>query len=241
MPLPEQTPPGWGADEITKFIDTTRGNAYASFANLKEEYSRLSEIDGALRKLGENLNHTKEWFAAFFVLRAHSSWLAAVNVALSAQIPETYVILRSSLETALYGLRIAKNPSLRETWLRRHDSPKHKAQVLEEFKFRNLIDTLAVENIKEAQVAETLYNQCIDSGAHPNERALMGNLRMDKTTEEIKLKVMYLNPDPLALRLAMKSTARVGVCILGIFYQLYKERFDLLGLTAQLPTLRRGL
>ena len=42
MPLPEQSPPGWGADEITKFIDTARGNAYASFANLKAEYGRLS-------------------------------------------------------------------------------------------------------------------------------------------------------------------------------------------------------
>jgi hypothetical protein len=238
MPEP---PPKWGTDEITKFFDTARGNAYATFANLNAEYGRIAQIDGALRKLGGNLNHSEDWFAGFFVLTAHSSWLAAVNLSMSAQVTETYVMLRASLENGLYGFRIAKNPNLRETWLRRNDSPKHKSQMLEEFKFRNLIDTLSREDANEARAAETLYDQCIDQGAHPNELALMQNLTMQEGAQSINFEFKYMNPDPLVLGLALKSTARVGMCVLGIFSRVYKTRFDLLGLSVLLPRLRQGL
>ena len=238
MPEP---PPQWGIDEVTKFLDIARGNAYATFANLKAEYGRIVQIDGALRKLGGNLNQSEDWFAVFFVLSAHSSWLAAVNLSMSAQVSETYVMLRASLENGLYGLRIAKNPNLRETWLRRNDSAKHKGLMLEEFKFSNLIDTLSQEDANEARVAETLYDQCIEQGAHPNELSLMQNLTMQEGAQCINFELKYMNPNSLAHSLALKSTARVGVCVLGIFSRVYKTRFDLLGLSVLLPRLRQGL
>jgi hypothetical protein len=194
-----------------------------------------------MRQLANNLNHSEDWFAGFFVLTAHSSWLAAVNLSMSAQVSETYVMLRASLESGLYGLHIAKNPNLHETWLRRSDSPTHKSQMLEEFKFRNLINTLSKEDVNEGRAAETLYNQCIDQGAHPNEQGLMQNLAMQEGAENINFQFKYMNPDPLALGLALKSTARVGVCVLGIFSHVYKTRYDLLGLSELLPSLRQGL
>jgi hypothetical protein len=81
MPLPNP-PNGWGADDLTKFIDMARLNAYATFDNLKDEYAKLSDIDAALRKLIDNLTNTKDWFAAFFLLRAHSALLSAVQLAM---------------------------------------------------------------------------------------------------------------------------------------------------------------
>ena len=113
--------------------------------------------------------------------------------------------------------------------------------MLEEFKFRNLINTLSKEDASEAHAAETLYDQCIDQGAHPNDQALMQNLTMQEGEQSINFQFKYMNPDPLALGLAMKSTARVGVCVLGIFSHVYKTRFDLLGLSELLPSLRQGL
>ena len=240
MPLPDP-PPKWGTDEVTQYLDTARTNAFATFANLSAEYAKLSKIDSALRILCTNLDRSENWFAGFFALRAHSSWLAAVSLAMSAQVLETFVVLRTCLESALYGLHIARNPSLREVWLRRSDSSQHKAQVLKEFQIRVLIDTLSKEDAHEAQVAKTLYDQCIDDGAHPNERGFMGNLKMEKGSDQIRFKVKYMNPEPLALALALKTTARVGVCALGIFRCVYKERFDILGISVQLPTLRQGL
>jgi len=240
MSLPS-SPPAWGKDEVTKHLDTMRNNSYATFANLTPEFRKLLEIDKAFRLVCENLSHSDDWFSSFFIIRSHSSWLSAVSLSTSAQIPDTYVVLRAALESALYGLHISKNPELKEVWLQRGESSQHNTKVREQFKFRPLIDTLDNENSKEAEVAKKLYNQCIDDGAHPNERGFMGNLNMEKNGGDVHFTVKYLNPEPLPLRLALKSTARVGVCILGIFSHVYKKRFEILGITDQLPNLRDGL
>lgn len=239
--LEQQPPPGWGRDEITKFLDASRANSYATFANLKAEYAKLLGLDAANRTLVDNLLNTKDWFAGFFVLRAHSSFLAGVRLALSGQVPEAYAALRLSLEEALYGFYLSKNPASRETWLRRHDSAEHKSTVRAEFKIRNLFDALKAANKIEAKAAGTLYDRTIDYGAHPNERALMQALQMNKGVKQTELKVIYLMGDGAALRLCLKTAAQVGVCALGIFRLVFKERFDLVGLTNVLDQLRKDL
>lgn len=137
MSLPDP-PPNWGYDEITRMFDNARGNEFATYANIKGEIQRLIDIDALYRKVVDGLNHSKDWFAGFFVLRAHSNYLAACRMGWSGQIPECYALLRSCLENALYGIYLAKNPDSRETWLRRHDSDQHKRKVRNEFKIRML-------------------------------------------------------------------------------------------------------
>ncbi len=48
-----------------------------------------------------------------------------------------------------------------------------------------------------------------------------------------------LNPE--AFGLGLKSCARVGVCSLMIFRNIFRERFDILGLSDDLQRLQRGL
>ena len=240
MPLPNP-PNGWGADELTKFIDTARHNVYATFDNLKEEYAKLSAVDAALRKLMENLTNTKDWFAAFFVVRAHSAFLAGVHLAMAGQIPEAYACLRLTIEHMLYGFYLAKTPASRETWLRRHDDDDAKKKVRDEFKYRTLVDTLKAADATGGAVAELLYDRTIDYGAHPNERALMQTLKMEKGEDKDEFQIVYLSGDSLALRLVLKTAAQVGACTLGAFRLIYKERFDLLGLTDALHQLRQAL
>ena len=128
MNLP--TPPEeWGNDEITQFLDAARSNEYATFANLKNEAQLLISIDTLFREVIDALNHSKEWFAGFFVFRAHSNYLASCRMCWSGQSPECYALLRSCLENALYGVYLAKNPASQGTWLRRHDSDDHKKAV----------------------------------------------------------------------------------------------------------------
>ena len=119
--MPLHPPPNWEVNEIAKFFDAARSNEFATFANRTEEVARLSDIDLGYRKAIEGLNHSHDWFAGFFLLRAHSNYLGACRLCWSAQIPESYALLRSCLENALYGLYLANHPESRETWLRRHD------------------------------------------------------------------------------------------------------------------------
>jgi hypothetical protein len=234
-------PNGWGDDEITKFLDGLRGNAYATYANLQPQFQRFVAIDAAYRKLVDSLYNSKDWFAAFFLLRAHSNFLTAVGLSMSGQLPETYAALRSCSENALYGFYLSKNPGSCETWLRRHDSEANKQKVRDEFKIGTLLKLLSSVDSKEGHIAATLYERTIDYGAHPNERALMQTLQITQAPDKVELKILYACGDSEQFQLALRITAQVGVCGLGIFRLVYKERFDLVGLTDILTNLKVGL
>lgn len=238
--LPEP-PRGWAADPITEFIDNTRLNSFATFANLRAEYAKLAEIDRVFRRLIDTLINTEDWFAAFFLLRAHSAFLAGSHLAMSGQAAETYASLRLCLENGLYGLYLSRNPASRETWLRRHDDEAAKRRVRTEFTIRNLFDTLRASDANEARIAEELYERGIDYGAHPNERALTQGLRTEAGPDTVNFQIIYLSADPLVLRVCVRSAAQVGASVLGIFRVVFRERFDLTDLSAELTRARRGL
>ena len=70
MPL-EPAPKGWGQDEVTRFLDSVRGNSFATYEQLKPQFQKVIAIDVAYRQLQESLFNTSDWFAAFFLMRAH--------------------------------------------------------------------------------------------------------------------------------------------------------------------------
>jgi len=236
-----QPPANWGNDEISKFIDDARNSEYATFANYQDEIRRLIDLDAWCRKAIDGLNHSNDWFAGLFLLRAHSNFLAACRMTWSGQIPECYAMLRSCLENALYGLYLARNPNSRETWLRRHDSDAHRRKVKDEFKMRTMLELAKSIDTKEGSVAELLYDRTIDNGAHPNEQALMQVLQLNERAEHVEFKMIYLEGDSIQLRLALKTTAQVGVCSLSLFRSIYKERFDILGVTGAIDHIKNGL
>ena len=240
MPLPPP-PPNWEANEISRFFDAARANEFATFANQTGEIARLSSIDLGYRKAIAGVDHSNDWFAGFFLLRAHSNFLAACRLCWSAQIPESYALLRSCLENALYGLYLAKHPESRETWLRRHDDAASKQRVKDEFKIGAMLKLTAEMDATEGDVAKALYDRTIDSGAHPNERALMQTLQITESADKIEFKSNYLDQDSVALRAALKTTAQVGVCALSLFRVIYPERFDIMGVTDLLRDVKVGL
>jgi len=94
-------PPDWGQDPLSKFIKDAWHNTYATFANLKPQYTHLEAIHSAYQKIKDNLINTPEWFASFFLMRAHASYLGGVQLSFSGQIPEAYMVLRGCLENRL--------------------------------------------------------------------------------------------------------------------------------------------
>ena len=240
--MPVQTPPlNWEVNEISKFFDAARNNEIATFLNHTEWIARLSEIDLGYRKSIGVVNNSKDWFAAFFLLRAHSNFLAACRLCWSVQIPEGYALLRSCLENALYGLYLAKHPESCKTWLRRGADAVAKQKVKDEFKVAALLRYAISQDAVEGAVAKTLYELTIDSGAHPNEFALMKTLEINREADLIEFKMNYLGPDSVALLASLKTTAQVGVCTLSLFRVVYPERFDIMGVTDLLSQAKLGL
>jgi hypothetical protein len=166
-------PPGWGADPLSKFIQDTTDNTYATFQNLKQWYNRLKDIPATFDIAVQNMDRTPNWFASFFLIRSHAAYLAGVRLALSGQIPEAYMVSRGSLECALYGLYVARNPLIQETWLRRDEDELSRKRVREEFKAGNLFKLLELEDGRLRSIAGDLYERTIDYGGHPNQQALL--------------------------------------------------------------------
>ena len=234
-------PPNWGKDHISDFIDQARHNTFASFANLKQRFNRLINIDKSFRTIIDNLLNSKEFIPSFFLMRSHSAFLGGSRLALSGQIPETYMVLRGALENALYGLYVSRNPESAEIWLSRHDDDKSKKKTRDLFKFGTVIAILKSIDEKAYGVAQQLYDRCIDLGAHPNERSVTAIMNMTKEDNIYNYEIEYLTGNKPALHLALKSTAQIGVCSLDIFRHVFKERFDILGISTDLEKLKKGL
>ncbi len=234
-------PPGWESNEITKFFDSARNNEIATFANHQIWVTRLSDIDLGYRKSIEGVNYTHNWFPVFFLHRAHSNFLAACRLCWSAQIPECHALLRSCLENAIYGLYLDKHPDSFETWLKRGENNAAKQKVRDEFKIPAILKLITAEHAEEGEAAKKLYEWTIDSGAHPNEQALMQTLTMDRNGDQIKFMSKYLDPGSVAQTAALKSTAEVGECTLSLFQIVYPERFDLMGVSDLLSRAKNGL
>lgn len=73
----QPTPPGWGNDPLTRYLDDARGNQFATFANKRSEVIDLIAIDGMFRMLLEGAVNPRPFVPMGFLLRAHSTYLSA--------------------------------------------------------------------------------------------------------------------------------------------------------------------
>jgi hypothetical protein len=73
-------------------------------------------------KTGKNLINPKPVLAGVMLLRCQYTYKAAAVMALSGQVVEAFVMMRSCLEYAGYALTIFKNPMLQKVFMARHFS-----------------------------------------------------------------------------------------------------------------------
>jgi hypothetical protein len=176
----------------------------------------------------------------FFLIRAHSSFRAALRLCLSGQIPETFMVLRGCLESALYGLYVAGNTDRQEIWLRRHDSEASRRRVQNEFAIRNVLNHLQGIDTKTHEIAKSLYDRTIDYGGHPNERAISTQIKTESTESRVDFTAEYFLCGGLPQKASLKSVAQVSICSLDIFYNVFRDRYRILGIDLRLDQIRRG-
>jgi hypothetical protein len=91
------------------------------------------------------------------------------------------------------------------------------------------------------RTTKILYERTIDLGAHPNERAITGNMTLEAGTDKTTFQNFYLHGDGVPLDHAFKVTAQVGLGSLLMFEHIFRDRFRLLAIDAELQKLRSGL
>src|SRR5882724_11866204 len=137
--MADQTPPSWEGDPLSKFLADAQYNERVTPLRMPDVYELLRRVHDAFKGVAdvtEKDNDANRLPTRFLMVRAHSSWLAAVRLALSAQTVEAYPLLRVTIENAWYALHLARDPAPParvEIWLRRGESDAAKKACKDKF------------------------------------------------------------------------------------------------------------
>lgn len=227
-------PHGWADNNISTFIDASRLNEYATFANKSIYIDKLTKIDKVFRLACELLSSTEKDLINIFLLRAHSNYLASCRLSWSGQHPESFALLRSCLEHSLYAVYFFKYPHLQETWGKRHDNEAAKKTVKKQLKITDMIALAEGINKSRGKEAKALYELTIDMGAHPNLFSIIQTVRFSECRNDVD----YLSSNQDNLDYSLGVSIRVGVCVLSLFELIYSNRFSIMGLSDILLELR---
>src|SRR5215472_11081810 len=234
-------PPGWGDDELSKFLDGAHQNQYATFGKKRDAMTKLIAIDAQFAKVTKDwLNPPSEIVAMLFI-RCHGAYRTACGLAMSGQAAECYVQCRSVLEYAAYAVHINRNSSLGKAWLDRHQDEDGMKASKKAFQHVAVLESVTAANRHAAERFETMYQWTIDFGGHPNERAVTANTKMTKEPERREMLAILQHGDGPQLNMALKTTARCGMIALELIETIYSAKFELLGIKAAMLDLRTGL
>lgn len=237
----KEFPAAWANDALTFHFDQAVNNIIATTAENTTEYPLFPNLDNCFESIVKNLINPPGFLEGFFLMRSHAAFRAGCMLAMSGHNPETFPVLRCCLENALYALHINRNKGLDEIWLRRHDDKSAEKKVRDEFGYGNIIKTLESMDIETYKVANSLYQRAIDFGAHPNERAMSGSMKVERGEDKSYFMQDYLSGGTLIHRHALKTSAQIGLCSLLVFEKIYSKLFVSLGIVDRLRHLKEIL
>ena len=174
------------------------------------------------------------------MVRTHSSFLAAIRLAMSGQLSESYAVLRAAIEQAWYALHMAKDPQppTRTTvWLCRNDDETSKSKCKSEFTIAKVRSTHESLDPATAKQLHELYETMIDFGAHPNQLGMLVAMGKSEMEQGINYQVGILFPEVVALAATLRMAVAVAVGALKVFQLIFPECFKLMGLDEEIKAL----
>jgi hypothetical protein len=231
----------WAEEPLSEFMEVATSRLYQTHARIRDWWARLSAVDRTFLRIAQNLNESPNWFEGGFLIRAHSAYRAAARLAGSAQLPESYMVLRGCLEYGLYALYFAQDGASKARWLTRSDTPENRKKVRNEFTAGAMLRVVKAKSARLGDIAQTLYDRLIDYGAHPNDMGLAGTSSLTETEDKYNLEMTYIADDGVPARFCLKLTATVGIVTLRVFGLIFRERYQILGLDRELDRISQGL
>jgi hypothetical protein len=226
-------------DNLIPFFDLVANNQKASIRNFPEQYELLRRVNVCLSTAGQKLVNPKPLMCAILFLRCQYTYKAAAGMSLSGQAVEAFVLARACLEYAGYALGIFHNPALEVVFANRHVSDVDMQAQKAAFRISEVKKVIESFDGKLATIFAELYQRSIDFGGHPNPHGTFSTMFIEHKGPDAFISTVALMTDPTILRHAMKSVAQVGLCSLFIFQHIFRAKFELLGIRAEMDRLRR--
>lgn len=237
--MPTKAPRAWGSDALTAYLAAYRANQFATFANKSDALLDIIRIDALFVRFLENAVNPRPFYPMSFMLRSHSAYRAGVGAVMAGQLYESQALFRLCLEHAAYGFYIGSNRDRMERWLRRGEDEQRRKAVRREFHIDKIRQHVRNHATLLCDHFDRLYHQLIEFGAHPNEQGYSLNSAISRTDDgDVHLTTIYLQGDGLPLNFSIRTAAQVGLWPLHLMQLLYRERYELLGIRADLDELR---
>jgi hypothetical protein len=223
-------------DNLLSFMELVSNNQRANIARYSAEYGPIRRVNICLSTAGQ-MNPNPVMCAVLF-LRCQYTYKTAAALALAGQVVEAFVMMRSCLEYAGYALAMFKDNSLELVFVNRHisradmDAQKGAFRIGEVRKVIESFDTTLAKHF------QTFYQRAIDFGGHPNPHATFSTMQMPEPNPDNSFTAFAMVTDPTNLKHGMKSVAQVGLTALFIFQHIFKAKFELLGIRAEMDRLR---
>jgi hypothetical protein len=226
--------PAWETDLLSQFFADAEYNDRATSLNYPTVFALLQRTNSIMQSIEGLIEHDNDEaliVPRFLIVRARASFLAAIRLAMSGQLPETFAILRLAIEQAWYGLHIAKDPSptLRsKVWLCRNDSDEDKAACKQEFTVRNVSATHEQLDHDTAKQLHSLYETMIDFGAHPNQLGTLASTSKGEGEDQKQIthQVGILYPVPVPQLATIRLAISVAVGAIKVSQLVYPDRLQ---------------
>lgn len=226
--VPEQ----WRRDELTNFLGLTEEQVLASVATYPDWLNILVSVDRALVTRASDIFHqvdeTRRPSAQLF-MRAFGTYRAACRLALSGQLFETMVLLRSIMESAVYAWKCARSPEHREAWLARADDAAAREAARGRFAWGPLIREIVASYPRFGPSLKEAYEKSIDLGAHPNVEGIQLSSDVRQTGDDtFEVSAIYMHGQEAVL-LAVLELTKVMNYVYQLMVEVVGERMRILG------------
>jgi hypothetical protein len=240
--VPRQMTTSTTDKSLDRFLEAVRCNQQSNRKRFPERYRIIQRVDDWFARSGNHLDNAKPMFTGPMFMRSHYAYKAAAGMTLAGQFSESFVMMRSCLEYAGYVLLIFTNPDLEEVFLKRHVDIASKKAQRGKFEVSNVIRKIAGFDQKLSEVFKEMYDRSIDFGAHPNPHGIFGatNISKDENEQMTAMSTAALVKNPRVTEFAMHRVAQVGLTSLCVFQHVFTEKFEMLGMRAEMDALKEA-
>jgi hypothetical protein len=205
---------------LVAHIDGTRANSRAYLEANPAAASLLHDIESTFPDV-LGLPSLAARGPLMFLAMAHATYLSAVALSTSGQLPASYMASRGILEASIYAWWTSKRPELKAVWSNRDDSPEAEKLVRNSFKIGDIRVALKENMPAFENQFGIAYDQTISMGAHPNAAALWTN--MTDPDENGDSTYLYINTDAPARPSAVLTAAFCALTGLTISLDTFPE------------------
>ena len=215
----------WGESELTKFLVCAEQNTRITYLQQKGYFELFDNLGELFWKVSEEIAYRDlaGFVECLLFYRAIGSLFAAIRLGTAGQLPECYVQLRVCIESGLYAFAVQEEPASADIWINRHNDEKSRELCVKSFSVKGLLKKLASHAKPLHAQVKDLYEECIDLGAHPNERSLTANVRIFRNNRKMVLEL--LNTQPAVFQVCLTVCCLVGLSVAKVFALAYPTEF----------------